>query len=67
MSAPEAKAVALKPLCPYCSAPWTDDMVRVEASIASHGCDTCGHGARVEGSVDIECSTCKKLIYRKEF
>ncbi len=41
-------------------------MIKVE-SYASGGCPTCGHGERVWGTVDIHCSNCEKLIYRKEF
>lgn len=38
---------------PFCSEPWTDDMIRVLDISCSEGCETCGNGER--------------LIYRKEF
>ena len=57
----------LKPTCPYCHAEWTDDMIKVEDISSSEGCDSCGWGAEVTGSVNIHCSSCKRLIYQKDF
>jgi len=56
-----------KPLCPYCKAEWTDDMIAVEELSASEGCETCGYGQEITGKVVITCSECKKVIYVKEF
>ncbi len=56
-----------KPLCPFCSKPWSDEMVRVLHLYASEGCSTCGHGSEISGVVDITCDGCNRLIYRKEF
>jgi len=57
---------AKKPLCPFCSAEWTDDMLRVEAS-ASGGCPTCGYGSVAYKSIKIVCHSCHRLIYEKEY
>lgn len=54
-----------RPLCPYCNAEWTDEMMKIEAEEGSSGCETCGPGA-TEIVVDITCHKCGKLIYRKE-
>lgn len=54
------------PLCPWCSAPWTSKMIEVEA-MAGGGCDTCGYGGEPHGTVTINCESCKKLIYQKDF
>jgi hypothetical protein len=55
-----------RPLCVFCSAPWTDDMIEVEAS-SSGGCDSCGYGATTSGTITINCHSCGKLIYQKDF
>lgn len=55
-----------KPLCVFCSAPWTDEMVKVGAVAGLEyyagevGID------RIEVKIDVTCSTCGKLVYRKE-
>jgi hypothetical protein len=51
-------------LCPYCSAPYTSRME--EDLTASIGCETCGD-TEINGQIDIYCTNCKKLVYRKEF
>jgi hypothetical protein len=56
------------PLCVFCSAPWTDDMLKVSAEVEledGYYGDTYLTGAGIV-SVDINCSTCKRLVYRKE-
>lgn len=65
-SKPDAAGFIVRPLCPFCSAPWTDGMIQVEAD-ASQGCDTCGHGGGAYGEVRICCASCSRLIYVKEF
>jgi hypothetical protein len=56
-----------RPLCPFCSAPWSDDMVSVmDLSSSGGGCETCGYGEEVRATVDITCDECERLIYRKE-
>lgn len=66
MSKGKVDGFTQKPLCPFCSTEWSDDMVQVMDVYASSGCETCGHGSSVEGTVDITCHACKRLIYRKE-
>jgi len=63
----EKSSFIVRPLCPFCSKPWTDDMIKVLDVSQSGGCDTCGHGATTTATVDITCDSCKRLIYRKEF
>ena len=56
-----------RPICGFCNAPWTDNMIRLwaEADLeygyyndcTVEGIDTC---------IDITCSSCERLIYRKE-
>lgn len=55
-----------RPLCPFCSKPWSDDMVRVYDVVTSAGCETCGYGSTVEATIDITCNSCNRLIYRKQ-
>ena len=56
----------VRPLCPFCSAPWTDDMIECEAT-SSGGCDTCGFGETTSGTIRINCHSCGRLIYQKDF
>lgn len=55
------------PLCVFCNAPWTDDMVQVlaEAEIADgyYGDYSIEH---IDVTIDVTCSSCKRLVYRKE-
>ena len=55
------------PLCVFCNAPWTDDMVTVmaEAEMENgyYGDSWVDH---IDATVDITCSSCKRLVYRKE-
>lgn len=55
------------PLCVWCSAPWDDDMVKVFANTKAET----GYYGELEGidvvvNIDITCSKCKRLVYRKE-
>jgi hypothetical protein len=56
-----------KILCPFCSAPWTDDMVRMlhrtEVETGYYGEL---EGVGVQALLDIHCASCERLIYRKE-
>ena len=65
----EIDGFALRPpLCVFCSAPWTDDMItvfaRVEMEEGYYG-ETYLTG-KADAVMDIKCSTCKRLVYRKE-
>ena len=55
------------PLCVWCSAPWTDDMLTVSADAEM---DNGYYGdifvEYIDVVIDITCSTCKRLVYRKE-
>ncbi len=51
-----------RPLCPFCSAPWTDNMIKIEAYAGY--CDTCDIGTGAE--VTIVCESCNRLIYSKD-
>lgn len=54
----------LRVLCPYCSEAFT---AKVEETFSlSEGCDTCGDGD-VGSTIDVFCTNCGKLVYRKYF
>jgi len=55
----------LRVLCPYCSEAFTAKME--EALSYSQGCDTCDHGSRLYGNIDVFCTNCEKLVYRKSY
>lgn len=57
--------IAGRPLCPFCSQPWTARMMHMldECAIQS------GYYGDIEGvdlTIDITCDGCERLIYRKE-
>lgn len=55
-----------RPLCAFCGAQWTDEMVKVRDINAFN--DPEGFGPTNErATVDIACEHCHRLIYRKEF
>lgn len=55
------------PLCVFCNAPWTKDMMKVFTNAEM---ETGYYGDRyldtLETVVDVTCSSCKRLVYRKE-
>jgi hypothetical protein len=57
-----------RPLCVFCNAPWTDDMIKVlaasEIEWGYYEGET--YGVEVRANIDITCEGCKRLIYRKE-
>lgn len=56
-----------RPVCVFCNAPWTDDMIRVFDVDACHGEGSYDFGPENErATIDITCGSCKRLIYRKE-
>lgn len=56
------------PLCVWCSAPWTDGMVKIFADAEMY------HGyyegdisvERITVDIEVTCSSCKRLVYKKE-
>jgi hypothetical protein len=61
-------APCARPICVFCNAPWTDGMIRVYDIDASHGEGSYDFGPENQrATVDITCSTCDRLIYRKEY
>ena len=52
-----------RPLCPFCSAEWTDEMVKVEIDASERWTSV---GIETSSVIDITCAACDKLIYRKE-
>lgn len=53
-----------KILCPFCDAPYTAEML-IELEEYGEGCETCGPES-ADLSLEIKCSNCKKLVYKKE-
>lgn len=61
-------APCARPICVFCNARWTDDMLAIYAEADEEG-DYYG-GSYVVGvdcAIDITCSSCERLIYRKEY
>ena len=57
-----------RPICVFCSAPWDDAMIRVYDVDARHGEGSYDFGPEHErATIDISCSSCERLIYRKEY
>lgn len=56
----EGFAPGARPLCPFCSAPWTDDMIVIEDNFYSYD-----SGAGCNPELEIKCSSCHRLIYKK--
>ncbi len=67
-SSPGEAANPPPPLCVFCNAPWTDDMLKVFATANEY------HGyyegdifvESVDAVIDVTCGSCKRLVYRKE-
>lgn len=56
------------PLCVWCGAPWTDDMLKVAAT-ANMDYGYYPEDVWVESFdavIDVHCGSCKRLVYRKE-
>lgn len=57
-----------RPICPFCSAPWTDEMIRVFDIDAVHGYGSYDFGPEnARATIDITCLSCDRMIYRKEY
>lgn len=52
-------------LCVFCNAPWSPDM-QITSWYASEGCNTCGFGSELTADIEIYCTNCKRLVYKKE-
>lgn len=52
-------------LCPFCSTPWTNGMVKL---YEQHGSDCYDSGCCTYGTagVEIVCASCDRIIYKKE-
>lgn len=55
----------LKILCPFCDAVYTSTMIE-ELNYTVEGCDTCGYGSETHTVIEVECSNCGRVVYRKE-
>lgn len=55
-----------KPVCIWCSAPWSDKNAAFEDAYMSGGCETCGFGATGRATLVITCHSCSREMYRKE-
>lgn len=56
------------PLCVFCNAPWTDDMMKAwgEAAIESGYYEGDYSVEHIDVVIDVTCSSCNRLVYRKE-
>lgn len=60
-------AKGARPLCPFCSKPWGDEMLRLlDLSVHNEGYYPGDNDYRVTAVIDINCDGCGRLIYRKE-
>jgi hypothetical protein len=67
MSRPEPEPIP-SPLCVWCSAPWTDDRLKVytkgDFDFGYYPGEFCVGG--YDTTIDVTCSNCNRLVYRKE-
>jgi ribosomal protein L37E len=56
----------VKMICAYCNSEFTPEM-EMDYYVISEGCDTCGYGRKVSKTVEITCSSCGRVVYKKEY
>jgi hypothetical protein len=54
-----------KILCPFCSAPWSEENIRTYDLDAADQCDS-GRFEPENCTIEIACNSCKRVMYRKE-
>ncbi len=68
MTEADGFAPGARPICGFCNAPWTDDMLKLYAEAdmewGYYPGDVYVDG--IDATVDITCGSCHRLIYRKE-
>lgn len=52
------------PLCVFCNAPWSDDMLKVYSDAEISWGDYGGLDG-IETTIDVTCRSCNRLVYRK--
>ena len=69
MTTPQKEPDPPPPLCVFCNAPWTDDMIEAQAKTEiENGYYEGEYYVRsADITLDVTCSSCKRrLVYRKE-
>lgn len=60
-------APGARPVCVFCNAPWTDDMMKVYVETEhERGYYDAVDAIEVWVNMDVHCASCERLIYRKQ-